>query len=158
MDSWRSLDRVDKMDNVGHIRSYIFPKKEPMVSAQPSLQQSAKPHLHVQGEQCPLCEQPIPQEKSKEITQRIAAKERRQQAEIDARILREKAEAEAKAKFEIETMRQQGLAAVEAAKAEAATREATVEKRARGSQKLRCRQRSPKPRKPQRRQMSWEPV
>jgi len=97
-----------------------------MVSAQPSLQQSAKPHLHVQGEQCPLCEQPIPQEKSKEITERIAAKERRQQAEIDARILREKAEAEAKAKLEIETVRQQGLAAVEAAKAEAATREATA--------------------------------
>ena len=100
-----------------------------MVSAQPSLQQSAKPHLHVQGEQCPLCEQPIPQEKSKEITERIAAKERRQQAEIDARILREKAEAEAKAKLEIETVRQQGLAAVEAAKAEAATREATGSRR-----------------------------
>lgn len=97
-----------------------------MVSAQPSLQQSAKPHLHVQDEQCPLCEQPIPQERSKEITERIAAKERRQQAEINARVLREKAVAEAKAKLEIETVRQQGLAAVEAAKGEAATREATA--------------------------------
>ena len=97
-----------------------------MVSAQPSLQQSGKPHLHVQGEQCPLCEQPIPQERSKEITERIAAKERRQQAEINARVLREKAAAEAKAKLEIETVRQQGVAAVEAAKAEAATREATA--------------------------------
>jgi hypothetical protein len=73
-----------------------------------------------------MCEQPIPREKSKEITERIAAKERQQQADLTARLAREKAETDAKAKAEIEGIRKHSLAAVEAAKVDATTRESAA--------------------------------
>lgn len=74
--------------------------------------QSAKPHVHIGSEECPWCEQPIPNEKYEEISHRIAAKERQKQAE-----------AEAKSRAEVDAVRKQGLAAVEAVRAEITARE-----------------------------------
>jgi hypothetical protein len=86
-----------------------------MAVLNPQLQSFTMPHVHIGGEQCPWCEQPIPNEKYEEISARIAAKERQRQAEL-----------EAKSKAEIEAVRKQGLAALEAVKAEVAAREATA--------------------------------
>ena len=79
-----------------------------MAVLQPSISPSLKPHLHVPGEECPWCEQPIPNEKLEEVNRRIAAKERQRQAEADVRL-----------RSEIEAVRKQGQAALEAAKTEA---------------------------------------
>lgn len=74
-----------------------------------------KPHVHVHVEECPWCEQPIPNERFEEISKRIAAKEREWQSEV-----------EAKSRVEIETVRKQGLLAIDAAKTEAAERVAAA--------------------------------
>jgi len=86
-----------------------------MAVLQPSVQSSMKPHVHIHGEECPWCEQPIPNEKFEEVSKRIAAKERQRQAE-----------AESKSRAEVDAVRKQGLAAVEAVKAELAARESAA--------------------------------
>jgi hypothetical protein len=59
-------------------------------------------HLHISGERCPWCEQPIPHEKFEEIKNRIAAREQQQVAQITDELrkqfAREKAQVEAKAR------------------------------------------------------------
>ena len=79
-----------------------------MSVAQPLPASAVKPHLHLQGEECPWCEQPIPNEKLEEVSRRIAAKERQRQLEVDARM-----------RAEIDAVRKRGQAALEAAKTEA---------------------------------------
>ncbi len=84
-------------------------------------------HLHLAGERCPLCEQPIPNEKLLEIQARITAKERERSSEFERRtrelLLAERAQIEAKAKGELEEMKKQAEAAVAKANADAAHRE-----------------------------------
>src|SRR5580704_878529 len=44
-------------------------------SASPLLTQVTSPHLHIAGEVCPWCEQPIPHDKFAEISARISERE-----------------------------------------------------------------------------------
>jgi hypothetical protein len=66
------------------------------------------PHLHIDGEACPWCEQEIPPERLEEISGKIAAREREQTHAITAKleqqhvIDREQADAKAKADLELE--------------------------------------------------------
>lgn len=86
-----------------------------MAVLQSAARTSAKPHVHIAGQECPLCEQPIPNERLEEISKRIATKERDRQAQADA-----------KAKAEVEAARAQSQAAIDAVKAEAAAKEAAA--------------------------------
>ncbi|MGH6944939.1 MAG: DUF2130 domain-containing protein, partial [Geminicoccaceae bacterium] len=73
-----------------------------MSPSQPALRFSAEPHLHVAGERCPYCDQPIPNEKAEEIRTRTEAKEREQADALTARLsgefARERAKIEAAAR------------------------------------------------------------
>ena len=81
-------------------------------------------HLHVDNETCPWCEQEIPPAKLKEISGKIAAKEREQTealtAKLEQQYASEKAQAEAKA-----------VADLEAERLASATREAAAREEAR---------------------------
>jgi hypothetical protein len=94
------------------------------------LRASPAPHLHIAGEICPWCEQPIPHDKFEEIKERIEARERERSAEIterlDEQFARKQADADTKAKAELEQARREGAAAVEHLKQEAATREPVI--------------------------------
>src|SRR5262245_58734155 len=86
-----------------------------MAVLQTNVKASTKPHLHIAGEQCPLCEQPIPNERYEEISKRIVVKERERQAAADAR-----------AKTEIDAIKSQTQAQIDAVKAESAAKEAVA--------------------------------
>jgi hypothetical protein len=62
------------------------------------------PHLHLTGELCPLCDQPIALDRRDEINERIELRERERSAEITARIAEQHAKEKAQA---IEQVRQQ---------------------------------------------------
>jgi hypothetical protein len=83
-----------------------------MAVVHPATAHSTKPHIHVLGDQCPYCEQPIPNDRAEEVHKKIRAKLRQQQADADA-----------KAKAEIEAIRTSTQASFDALKAEAAKRE-----------------------------------
>jgi hypothetical protein len=79
--------------------------------------------MHIDGENCPWCEQEIPPEKLEEISGRIAAKQREQTQAITAQLEKryeiDKAQADAKAKADLELERQQSAAREAAAREEA---------------------------------------
>lgn len=91
---------------------------------------AATAHLHAANECCPWCDQRIPPEKHKEITERIALRERQHQSELTSRLreqfAREKAEAEAATKTLIEDARRQAAAAIEEARQAGLAREAAA--------------------------------
>ncbi len=74
--------------------------------------QTAKPYLHLSSDQCPYCEQVIPNDRLDEVKNRIAAKDRQQQADVEARV-----------NTEVQSVRAQGEAAFDALKAQIAARE-----------------------------------
>lgn len=80
-----------------------------------ALQATKQPHVHAVGEECPYCEQPIPNDRLEEVRKRIQSKDRERQAEF-----------EAKAKADLEALRQQNQQAMEAFRKDAATREAAA--------------------------------
>jgi hypothetical protein len=84
---------------------------------------SVEAHVHPFSETCPTCEQPIPNEKAKEIQARAAAMEKRLADAADARaaqkIATEKAEIEANAKAKVEQAEREKVEAVKKADAEA---------------------------------------
>ena len=73
-----------------------------MVASTSPVRESAVPHIHIAGENCPWCDQLIPREKFAEITGRIEARERERFADITRTVkeqhAREKAQAEARPK------------------------------------------------------------
>lgn len=79
-------------------------------------------HRHLDGERCPFCEQPIPNDKLAEISRRIEAREAERSAELTARLkeqfAREKKEAEARIRAEAEAAKTEARLAAEAAVAE----------------------------------------
>ena len=81
-----------------------------MAVSQSTIRRQAEPHVHIAGERCPWCDQPIPHEKFDEIHARIEAKERERTAAVERRlkeqVAHEKAQVEAKAKAEIGPRRQ----------------------------------------------------
>lgn len=93
------------------------------VPASPSFLKSLHPHIHVDGEVCPTCEQEIPPERLKEISGKIAAKQREQAQAITLKLEQQfavdKADAEAKAKAELKLERQNSAAREAAARDEA---------------------------------------
>jgi hypothetical protein len=76
---------------------------------QSSSRQAGKPHLHVDNEVCPWCEQPISHDKFEDIKRRMSAEHDARMAAMREEFARDKASTEAKAR-----------AAVEQARAEAA--------------------------------------
>ena len=72
------------------------------------------PHLHIENEICPWCEQKIPPDKFEEISGKIAKRERQQTQAITARLEQqyaiEKAHAAAKAQADLELERRQSAA------------------------------------------------
>lgn len=80
---------------------------------------AAARHFHDEDESCPICEQPIPHDRSEEVKERIEARDRERSAEITTRLQdqfsREKADALAQA-------RQEAADALEREKADATIR------------------------------------
>ena len=80
------------------------------------------PHLHLDSETCPWCEQEIPPEKLEEISGKITAREREQTHAITAKLEQqyeiEKAQADAKAKADLDIERNQSAAREAAAREE----------------------------------------
>jgi hypothetical protein len=96
-----------------------------MAPPQPALR-SVEPHIHPFSETCPTCEQPIPNDKAKEIRARAVAMEKRLADAADARaaqrIATEKAQIEEAAKAKVEQAEREKNEAVKKAAAEAAAK------------------------------------
>ncbi len=111
----------------------MIPQSAASASTSP-FHQSPSPHLHIYSETCPWCEQDIPPEKLEEISGKIAARERQQAHAITAKLEQQyaidKAQADAKAKADLELERQHSAARETAAREEArkATEAAVAEK------------------------------
>lgn len=94
---------------------------------------SAKPHLHFVDDRCPLCEQPIPHEE----LDRIVAKARERDAEITARLqeqfARQKTQDEAKAKADLERVKQEGETALGKLREESLARESAAREEGKAS-------------------------
>ena len=58
----------------------------PQSASTPSFLKPQSPHLHIDGETCPWCEQEIPPEKLEEIRGKIATREREQKHAISAKL------------------------------------------------------------------------
>lgn len=96
-----------------------------MPPAQPALR-SVDPHIHPFSETCPTCEQPIPNEKAKEIRARAAALQKRLADEAEARaaqkIATETARIEEAAKCKVEQAEREKAKAIRKANAETAVK------------------------------------
>lgn len=115
--------------------------------ARPSLKPVSSTHVHVAGEVCPWCEQPIPEDQSEKIRAHIKKREERQKAEQETRLRQEfeRKEADAQKRFEAEKattaekarkeVAQESAKAIEQLKKEAAERETTI--RAEAAQSVR---------------------
>jgi hypothetical protein len=84
--------------------------------------QSAKLHVHPGGERCPTCDQPIPNDRLEEVNKRIAARDHQLRVEADTRL-----------KMEVQAVRAQSEAALEALKAQFAGREEAARTEARSA-------------------------
>jgi hypothetical protein len=95
----------------------------PQSAPTPSFLKPQSPHLHIDGETCPWCEQEIPPERLEEIRGKIAAREREQRDAITAKLEQQyavdKEQADAKAKAGLELERRQSAAREAAAREEA---------------------------------------
>jgi hypothetical protein len=95
-----------------------------MTLVQPALR--LEPHIHPFTETCPTCDQPIPNEKAKEIRARATAMEKSLADAADARaadkIAMEKAQIDAAAKAKVEEAEREKNEAVRTATAEAAAK------------------------------------
>ncbi|WLA81951.1 DUF2130 domain-containing protein [Bradyrhizobium elkanii] len=84
-------------------------------------------HLHVAGLQCPVCDQPISNDKADQVRERMEARERAASDAVSARLreqfVSERAQFEASARVTLERVRTEGAATLEAFKVEAAVRE-----------------------------------
>lgn len=100
-----------------------------MAMTQPMFQQNDN-HPHITGDCCPTCDQPVPNQKFKEIQARLEADQRERAAAMDRRlkeqVAQEKAAVEAQAKLAIEQVQSTAAAELLKAKEEAATKEAAA--------------------------------
>ncbi len=95
-----------------------------MTSSQASLQPALHEHAHAEGELCPYCEQPVPNDRVQEIRDRFEAKERQR---IDAL----KGEFEAAARVQADQVRKEAAATIERIRSEAAAQLNVVREQAR---------------------------
>lgn len=91
--------------------------------AQPAVSQNFEGHLHLDSEQCPLCEQSISREKFAQISGRIAAQERDLTDRLKEQFAAEKEAANAKARAEQEQARKDAAAAIAQIRSEAVAKE-----------------------------------
>ena len=88
---------------------------------------TARAHLHLAGERCPYCEQPIPNEKAEQVRARAEKRERELSDTLGARLTQrftlEKAQIEASAKTAVEQARNEGAAALASLRDEVAAKE-----------------------------------
>lgn len=101
-----------------------------MASPQPVLRQARDPHIHALGETCPVCDQPIPNDKAEAVRARMEARER---ALTDAaktaaaqQIATERAQIEAAAAAAIEKARNESADAIKKVIDESAAKEAAA--------------------------------
>lgn len=103
-----------------------------MASAQSAVR-AVPPHLHIAGNQCPVCEQTIPNDRLDQVNKRIVAKDLLMRSDADARV-----------KAEVQIARAQGETALEALKAQIPNREKAAreegEKKAAGAFEARLRE------------------
>jgi hypothetical protein len=101
-----------------------------VASTFPQLSPSSRPHVHLTGEVCPYCEQPIPNEKAEQVRARWEAKKSELSETLTARLTQkfalEKAQLEASADARVDQVRSESTAAFEKMKNEFASREATA--------------------------------
>ena len=101
-----------------------------VASPSPQLSAISRLQLHLAGEFCPYCEQPIPNEKAEQVRARTEAKKRELSESVTARLAQkfavEKAQMETGAKALVDQARSEGAAALEKMKSEIASREAVA--------------------------------
>lgn len=105
-----------------------------MATAASALRSSTSP-IHIVGSECPLCDQPIPNEKAKQVQTRLEAKEREVSDAVAARLKEqfaaERVQIEATARASVEQANRENTAKIEAARLEASQREAAAAEAAR---------------------------
>ncbi len=84
--------------------------------------QGSKPDLHIAGDRCPTCDQPIPNDRLDEVNGRIALKERQFKAESEARFSQALEAEHAKADAAITAMKAELAVSAEAIRTEAEAR------------------------------------
>lgn len=93
-----------------------------MPTPQSALRSVPADHLHVEGEVCPYCEQPIPNDRAQEIQERFKAKEREQaealKRQMNEQLARERQQIEANAKASVDKSQTESAAAIGKIKAE----------------------------------------
>jgi hypothetical protein len=98
-----------------------------VATVQPALRPS-QPHIHIQGALCPVCDQPIPNEKAEQVQARIEARDRAAAEAVTARLKEqfaaERVQIEANARAVLEKAQQERAAAIEGVRKESA---ATIE-------------------------------
>lgn len=101
-----------------------------VASPSPQLSAISRLQLHLAGEFCPYCEQPIPNEKAEQVRARTEAKERELSESVTARLTQkfalEKAQMETSAKALVDRARNEAAAALDKVKSEIASREAVA--------------------------------
>jgi hypothetical protein len=101
-----------------------------MASPQPVLRQSSDSHIHILGETCPVCDQPIPNDKAEAVRARLAARERALSDAASAaaaqQIAAERAQTQAAAAAAIEKARQESAASIKKTIEESAIKEAAA--------------------------------
>ena len=97
-----------------------------MATPEPALRSIREPHIHALGETCPMCDQPIPNDKAEEVRARMETQERSAalvaNTRADQQIAAEKARIEAAAGAKFEELRKEKEEALEKAAADAAIR------------------------------------
>lgn len=95
--------------------------------ASPALRQPRDPHLHILGETCPVCDQPIPNDKAEAVRARLEARDRAlndaAKAAAAQQIATERAQIEAAAATAVEKARRDSADAIKKVTDESAARE-----------------------------------
>jgi hypothetical protein len=97
-----------------------------MASPQTVLRQPSDPHVHALSETCPVCDQPIPNDKAEAVRARVAALSDAAKAAAARQIAAERAQIEAAAAAAIEKARQDSAAAIKKVIDESAAKEAAA--------------------------------
>src|SRR5207253_7689346 len=105
---------------MGQNGTYTFQTGVPPMDFSLAALRSSAPHIHVVGAQCPLCDQPIPNEKSKQVQARLEAREREISDAVAARLKEqfasERVQIEASARACVEQANRENAASLEAEK------------------------------------------
>jgi hypothetical protein len=97
------------------------------MATQRAIPSFSPPHLHLAGLQCPVCDQPISNEKADQVRERMDARERAASEAVSLRLREqfasERAQFEANAQGALEKVRRESASALDAFRAQATARE-----------------------------------